>query len=62
MLEVLILLLPVFVLIFLGMLAERFQLVPPFGATTLNQFLVNPGLPVAHFSGHCGMQAGRLES
>lgn len=45
MLEVLILLLPVFVLIFLGMLAERFQLVPPFGATTLNQFLVNLGLP-----------------
>lgn len=43
--DVFLLLLPVFVLIFLGMLAERFQLVPPFGATTLNQFLVNLGLP-----------------
>ena len=43
--NVIVLLLPVFVLIFLGMLAERFQLVPPFGSTTLNQFLVNLGLP-----------------
>ena len=43
--DVFLLLLPVFVLIFLGMLAERFQLVPPFGSTTLNQFLVNLGLP-----------------
>lgn len=43
--DVFVLLLPVFVLIFLGMLAERFQLVPPFGSTTLNQFLVNVGLP-----------------
>ena len=43
--NVFLLLMPVFVLIFLGMLAERFQLVPPFGSTTLNQFLVNLGLP-----------------
>lgn len=45
MFDVFVLLLPVFVLILLGMLAERFQLVPPFGATTLNQFLINLGLP-----------------
>ena len=51
MLEVVVLLLPVFVLIFLGMLAERFQLVPPFGATTLNQFLINLGLPSLIFLG-----------
>lgn len=43
--NVFLLLMPVFVLIFLGMLAERFQLVPPFGSTTLNQFLINLGLP-----------------
>lgn len=47
--DVFLLLLPVFVLIFLGMLAERFQLVPPFGSTTLNQFLVNLGLPALIF-------------
>ncbi len=47
--DVLVLLLPVFVLILLGMLAERFQLVPPFGSATLNQFLVNLGLPALIF-------------
>ena len=43
--NIFVLLSPVFILLFLGMLAERFQLVPPFGQTTLNQFLVNLALP-----------------
>lgn len=43
--NIFLLLSPVFILLFLGMLAERFHLVPPFGQTTLNQFLVNLGLP-----------------
>lgn len=42
-------LLPVFALMFVGLLAERLRLVPAGGAAALNQCMFNLGLPALIF-------------
>ena len=50
MFAILSLLAPVFVLLFIGILVERFRLVPPGGAATLNMLVFNLAMPCLIFS------------